>query len=164
MSRIGKQPIPIPDGVKVTVNNGTITVGKGDKTLSIRFSPAMTVAVDEAARLIQVTRPSDSREHRSLHGLTRSLINNMVIGVTQGYEKYLEIYGAGYGCNLQGNKLLLNCGFMGRGMNKPAQFEIEVPAGVEVEVQAPAARGDDIPARLAVRGPDKQQVHLIAVR
>ncbi len=162
MSRIGKQPIPIPEGVKAAVNDGTVTVSKSDKTLSLRFSPAITVEVDEAAKQIRVIRPSDSREHRSLQGLTRSLINNMVIGVTQGYEKRLEIYGAGYGCNLQGNKLLLNCGFMGRGLSRPAQFVIDVPPEVEVEVAAPAARGNDVPARLVIRGADKQKVHQFA--
>ncbi len=162
MSRVGKQPIPIPDGVKVVVSDGTVTVSKGDKTLSLRHLPTMTVVVDESAKEVRVDRPSDSREHRSQHGLTRSLINNMVVGLAQGYEKKLEIYGAGYSWNLQGNKLQLNCGFMGRGLNRPAQFEIDVPAGVEIEVAVPAARGNDIPGRLAVRGADKQQVHQFA--
>ncbi len=162
MSRVGKQPIPIPDGVEVSVNNDTIQVSKGNASLSLQFSRKMKVEVDEAGKQIVVSRPDDSRQSRSLHGLTRSLINNMVVGVTQGYEQRLEIYGAGYGCNLQGNKLLLNCGFMGRGLNRPAQFEFEVPPGVEVVVEAPAARGDDIPARLIVRGPDKQCVHQFA--
>jgi large subunit ribosomal protein L6 len=162
MSRVGKQPISIPDGVKVAVDKGIVTVSKGDKTLSLQFSHVMKVEVDEAAKNVNVSRPSDSRQHRSLHGLTRSLINNMVVGVTQGYEKKLEIYGAGYGCNLQGNKLQLNCGFMGRGQNAPAQFEIEVPSGIEIQVVTPAARGNDTPARLTVRGADKQQVHQFA--
>jgi large subunit ribosomal protein L6 len=162
MSRVGKQPISIPDGVKVTVGNGTVTVGKGEKSLSLQYDRQMKVEVDESVGQIVVTRPSDSRQHKSLHGLTRSLINNMVVGVTQGYEKKLEIYGAGYGCNLQGNKLHLNCGFMGRGLRAPAQFVLDVPAGVEVEVQAPAARGNDTPARLSIRGSDKQAVHQFA--
>ncbi|MBN1342213.1 MAG: 50S ribosomal protein L6 [Phycisphaerae bacterium] len=162
MSRVGKQPIPIPDGIKVTVSGRTVTVTKDDKSLSVCVVPEMAVEVDQGAKQVTVTRPSDSRQHRSLHGLTRSLINNMVVGLTKGYEKKLEIYGAGYGCNLQGNKLMLNCGYMGRGLNAPAQFEIPVPDGVEVQVDVPAARGNDVPARLTIRGTDKQKVHQFA--
>lgn len=162
MSRVGKQPISIPKGVTVTLQGGSVKVTKGDTTLEMRPHPAMTVEIDESAKQVRVSRPSDGREHRSLHGLTRSLINNMVLGVTTGYEKKLEIYGAGYSCNLEGRKLFLNCGYMGRGLNRKAQFEIEIPAGVEVQVDAPAARGDDVPARLTVRGAGKQQVHQFA--
>jgi len=162
MSRIGKQPIRLPDGVKAVISNGTLTVSKGDKKLSFQFHPDMRVEVDEVSHQIRVSRPSDSRQHRSLHGLTRALINNMVIGVTQGYERRLEIYGAGYGCTVQGNKLLLNCGFLGRGVNRPAQFEIEIPKEIEVKVEVPAARGNEVPAKLVVRGMDKCAVHRFA--
>lgn len=162
MSRVGKQPVPIPDGVTVTIADGTVTVRKGEKSLSLRHSPQMKVEVDASARRVLVHRPSDSRQHRSLHGLTRSLIENMIVGVTKGYAKQLEIYGAGYGCSVQGTKLHLNCGFMGRGLRAPAQFVLDIPAGVEVQVQVPAARGNDTPAKLAVRGPDKQKVHQFA--
>jgi large subunit ribosomal protein L6 len=162
MSRVGKQPIGLPEGTKAAVSGNTVTVSKGDKKLGMQFHPAMKVEVDDAARQIRVSRPSDSREHKSLHGLTRALIHNMVVGVTQGYERKLEIYGAGYGCNVQGSKLFLNCGFLGRGLNRSAQFEFEVPKGVEVKVDVPAARGNDTPARLTIRGPDKQAVHEFA--
>jgi len=162
MSRVGKQPIPIPEGVTVTLQDGAVKVTKGDTTLEMRPHPAMTVEIDESAKQVRVSRPSDTREHRSLHGLTRSLINNMIEGVTKGFEKKLEIYGAGYSCNLEGEKLLLNCGYMGRGLRRKAQFEIDVPAGVDVEVTTPAARGDDVPAKLTVRGAGKQQVHQFA--
>ncbi len=162
MSRVGKQPIPIPDGVTVSVNGSSVSVSKGDKSLSLEVSPAIQVEVDTETKQIVVTRPSDSRQHRALHGLTRSLINNMIVGVTTGYEKKMELYGAGYSCNLQGNTLMLNCGYMGRGLNAPAQFTIPVPAGVEVTVETPAARGDDVPAKFTVKGIDKQQVHQFA--
>lgn len=162
MSRVGKQPIPIPDGVKITVSGTSVSVSKGDNSLSLEISPAMQVEVDEAAKQVVVSRPSDAREHRSLHGLTRSLINNMIVGVTTGYVKKMELYGAGYSCNLQGNNLMLNCGFMGRGLNAPAQFSIPVPQGIEVTVETPAARGDDVPAKFTVKGIDKQRVHQFA--
>jgi large subunit ribosomal protein L6 len=162
MSRVGKQPVRLPDGVKVVVAGGTITVSKASQSLTLKVHPDVMVKVDESSHEVQVNRPSDSREHRALHGLTRALINNMVIGVTQGYERRLEIYGAGYGCNLQGNKLLLNCGFLGRGVGRPAQFEIEVPKGVEVKVDVPAARGNEVPAKLTIRGSDKAVVHRFA--
>ncbi len=162
MSRVGKQPIRLPDGVKVVIGNGVVTVSKGDKSLSLKHHPAMKVEVDESPRQVRVSRPSDSRENRALHGLTRALINNMVIGVTQGYERKLEIYGAGYSCNVQGTKLLLNCGFLGRGVGRPAQFELDIPKGIEVKVEVAAARGNDVPAKLTIRGADKQSVHRFA--
>ncbi len=162
MSRVGKQPISLPDGVKAVVGQGTITVSKGDKSLSFQYHPNMTIEVDEKGRQVRVTRPDDTRQNRSLHGLTRALVNNMVEGVTKGYERRLEIYGAGYSCNKAATKLLLNCGFIGRGQGRPAQFEIEIPKGIDVHVEVPAARGNDIPAKLVVRGADKQMVHAFA--
>ncbi len=162
MSRVGKQPIPIPDGVTVTLADGTVTVSKADTTLSTRVSTAMRIDIDQQAKQVVVSRPSDSREHRSLHGLTRTLIHNLVVGVTEGFVKKMEIYGAGYNWNLQGNRLLVNCGYMGRGLHRTAQFEIDVPSDIEVTVDVPAARGDEIPGKLTVKGPDKQRVHQFA--
>jgi large subunit ribosomal protein L6 len=109
MSRIGKQPIPLPRGVEITRNNGSIQV-KGPKgTLQRQLPSAMEVQVGDGQ--LQVVRPSDSKEHRSLHGLTRTLVANMVKGVTEGYTKTLEIQGVGYRATLAGKTLNLTVGY-----------------------------------------------------
>ena len=106
MSRIGRKPINIPAGVTASVDNGVITV-KGPKgTLDFKFNPAMTVEIK--GDVIEVTRPNDAKENRSLHGLTRTLIHNMVIGVTEGYSKTLEVNGVGYRVQKQGNKCVIH--------------------------------------------------------
>jgi large subunit ribosomal protein L6 len=109
MSRIGKMPVQIGKGVEVKKSNGTLTV-KGPKgELSLEVHPAMTVVVDEAE--VRVERPSDQKEHRALHGLTRSLIANMMTGVTAGFSKTLEIVGVGYRADAKGKGITLNLGF-----------------------------------------------------
>ena len=116
MSRIGKQPIPVPAGVTVTIEGNKITT-KGPKgELSYEFNPMMSIA-QEGEELI-VSRPDDSREAKAFHGLTRSLVNNMVVGVHEGYEKKLELVGVGYRAAKQGNKLTLTLGF-----SHPVEFE-----------------------------------------
>ena len=125
MSRIGRKPINIPAGVTASVDNGVITV-KGPKgTLDFKFNPAMTVEIK--GDVIEVTRPNDAKENRSLHGLTRTLIHNMVIGVTEGYSKTLEVNGVGYRAAKQGKKLVLNLGY-----SHPV--EMEDPEGLESKV------------------------------
>ena len=110
MSRIGKLPINIPGGVTITVGDDNTVVVKGPKgELSEKISPKMHVSMDNG--VLHVTRPDDMKENRALHGLSRSLINNMVIGVTHGYSKSLEIVGVGYRAQKQGNKLVLNLGY-----------------------------------------------------
>ena len=109
MSRIGRMPVEIPAGVTVTVNGNTVTV-KGPKgTLTKSFSERITVAIE--GNQVLVTRPTDEKEDRSLHGLTRSLLNNMVVGVSQGYSKTLEIVGVGYRVAQQGKTLTFNLGY-----------------------------------------------------
>ncbi len=146
MSRIGKLPITIPAGVTITVaDDNTVTV-KGPKgQLCEKLAPSMEVAVD--AGVLTVKRPNDLKESRSLHGLSRSLINNMVIGVTDGFQKKLEINGAGYRAQKQGNKLVLNMGY-----SHPVEFT--EPEGIEFEVPAPN--------RISVKGISKQKVGQIA--
>ena len=110
MSRIGKLPINIPGGVTITVGDDNTVVVKGPKgELSEKISPKMHVSMDNG--VLHVTRPDDMKENRALHGLSRSLINNMVVGVTHGYSKSLEIVGVGYRAQKQGNKLVLNLGY-----------------------------------------------------
>ena len=163
MSRIGKKPIPVPSGVQVAVSDRTVKA-KGPKgELSWQFPGEVTVEVDSGASLVKVGRMGDSSRVRALHGLSRALIANMVVGVAQGYEKKLEIYGTGYGCQVKGGRFLLNCGYMGRGVDaegKPreAQFVIEIPKGLTVTVEVPAARGETEPAKFTVTGADKQLV------
>ena len=145
MSRIGKQPIPVPSGVEVTIDGSTVTV-KGPKgTLSQTFQPAMQIAREEDT--ILVTRPDDTRTNRSLHGLTRTLISNMVTGVSDGFFRNLEIVGVGYRAALKGTDLELNLGYS-HPVLKVAEENItfEVPA----------------PNRITVRGIDKQRVGQIA--
>jgi large subunit ribosomal protein L6 len=116
------------------------------------------VAVDEGAKLVRVGRNSDDKQAMANHGLTRALVANMVKGVSQGFERRLQIYGTGYNCKLQGKTLHLNIGFSGRRRGVGSQIEIPVPSTLEVVVEREAARGDNEPAQFVVRGFDKQQV------
>ena len=109
MSRVGKMPIPVPQGVSVDINNSDVSV-KGPKgELQRRFSPEMSIELKEDA--LTVSRPSDDRQHRSLHGLTRALLANMVQGVTEGYDRYLDIVGVGYRVEQRGEDLVISIGF-----------------------------------------------------
>ena len=128
MSRIGKQPIPVPAGVEVKIDGSTVSV-KGPKgELTREFQPILGIGMDEGE--IVVSRPDETREARSLHGLTRTLINNMVVGVSEGYKKTLEIQGVGYRAALNGNKLELALGF-----SHPVVIEAE--EGITFEVPNP---------------------------
>ena len=147
MSRIGKMPVEIPSGVEVKVEGQTVTVRGPKGTLTQEFHPDMVIALE--GNTLTVQRPSDEKNHRALHGLTRSLIANMIEGVTKGYQKNLEITGVGYRAALQGNKLVLSMGF-----SHPVEFEPE--PGIEFEVPAPT--------RISVKGIDKQLVGETAAR
>ena len=126
MSRIGRMQITIPAGVKVEVSETNFVTVTGPKgTLGEQISPAMEVKID--GNVLTVNRPSDEKEHKSLHGLSRSLINNMVVGVTDGYKKQLEINGVGYKAAKEGKKLVLNIGY-----SHPVIFE--EPAGITFDV------------------------------
>ena len=145
MSRIGKQPITVPDGVEITIAPELVKV-KGPKgELEERVSRDIGVAQENGE--IVVTRSTDRGEHRALHGLTRSLIANMVEGVTSGFEKRLEIQGVGYRAQLQGNKIVLALGY-----SHPV--EVSAPSGIEFEVPQPT--------RITVRGISKQAVGEVA--
>ena len=111
MSRVGKKPVPVPDGVTVRVADRTITVEGPLGTLDRQFRPEVTVEFDQKEKLIRVRRHNDDRQTRALHGLTRALIQNMVTGVTQGYERRLEIHGIGYLAAVRGDTLQLRLGF-----------------------------------------------------
>lgn len=156
MSRIGTKPIDLPSNVKAEVKGNTVSVNGPKGQLSWSFAPALQVSLED--NRILVKRPDDRKQNRALHGLTRALIANMVHGVNHGYQRRLLIYGTGYSCTVKGQNLDLNIGFMGRSINKGPQFSIPIPKGIEVVVETPAARGDNEPARLLVKGIDKQLV------
>ena len=141
MSRIGKQPIPVPDGVEITIEPQLVRV-KGPKG-ELQERVSRDIGVEQQNGEILVSRPTDRGEHRALHGLTRSLIANMIQGVTEGFEKRLEIQGVGYRAQLQGKKLVLALGY-----SHPV--ELDAPAGIDFEVPQPT--------RIVVRGISKQAV------
>lgn len=147
MSRIGRMPITVPAGVDVKLKDSTLTVKGAKGTLEKEFHKDMTIKIENGKILVE--RPSDEKQHRALHGLTRTLINNMVIGVTQGYEKALEINGVGYRAQKQGKKLVLTLGY-----SHPV--EMEEPAGITVDVPAPN--------KIIVKGVDKQAVGEFAAK
>jgi large subunit ribosomal protein L6 len=147
MSRIGRLPITVPTGVDVSIDGRTVTV-KGPKgTLSRDLHPDMAVSREDGN--VVVSRPTEQKVHKQLHGLTRTLVNNMVVGVTDGYRKGLEITGVGYRATLVGKKLQLNLGY-----SHP--IEIDPPEGISFEVENPT--------RLAVVGIDKELVGQVAAQ
>lgn len=142
MSRIGIKPVNIPANVEVKIDNHNYAVVKGPKgQIEQQLPKVLTIEVEGS--VINVSRPNDDKENRSLHGLTRTLINNMVVGVTDGFAKTLEIVGVGYRAQKQGNKLVLNLGF-----SHPV--EMEDPNGIETAVEGTN--------KIIVKGIDKQQV------
>lgn len=145
MSRVGCKPIPIPNGVKVNVKSGTVEVEGSKEKLSVSIPPKTKVVID--GDLLKVDKTEESREARALHGLARSLINNMVIGVTEGFKKRLEIIGVGYRAQVGGKTLTLNVGY-----SKPKEYLI--PDGVKVSVE------DN--TKILVEGADKQLVGEVA--
>ena len=147
MSRIGRLPIPVPSGVDVTIDGRNVTVTGPRGSLSRALHPDMTVSREDGT--IVVTRPTEQKTHKQLHGLTRTLVNNMVIGVTDGYRKGLEITGVGYRAAKAGEKLQLNLGYS-------HQIEIDPPSGISFELENPT--------RLAVIGIDKELVGQIAAK
>ncbi|MFL5686124.1 MAG: 50S ribosomal protein L6 [Chloroflexota bacterium] len=147
MSRIGRLPIAVPSGVDVTIDGRQVTVKGPRGSLTRTLHPDMSVSQEDGS--LVVTRPTEQKTHKQLHGLTRTLVNNMVVGVTDGYRKGLEITGVGYRAALSGRKLTLNLGY-----SHP--IEIDPPEGISFEVENPT--------RLAVVGIDKELVGQIAAQ
>ena len=152
MSRIGKKPISLPAGVKVTVDGNTVTVQGPKGTLTQALPEEITITQEDNQILVQ--RANDDKQQRSFHGLSRALIANMVEGVTNGFEKKLELVGVGYRAQMQGKKLVISIGF-----SHPV--EVDAPEGIEFEVPAPT--------RITIKGIDKQLVgntaaHIRAIR
>ena len=141
MSRIGKHPIAVPAGVDVKIDGSTVTV-KGPKgTLTKEFKPSMKITSE--AGQIKVERPDDEASNRALHGLTRTLIHNMVVGVTEGFEKQLEIQGVGYRCEKKGKDLILKIGY---------SHDVIVSDTDDIKIEAPQ------PNQIVIKGIDKQKV------
>ena len=141
MSRIGRMPITVPEGVDVKLDGNVITVKGKNGTLTRELNPAMNVAID--GNVITVTRPNDEKQNRSLHGLTRTLINNMIIGVTEGYKKTLEVNGVGYRVQKQGKQVVMNLGYS-------HQAIVEENDDIALTVEGTN--------KIIVSGPDKQKV------
>lgn len=144
MSRIGKKPVPLPSGVKCHVSGSDVTVESSKGKLMITHRPEVTVKVE--GDQVVVDRTQDTRTGRAMHGLTRALINNMVIGVSEGFKKELEINGVGWTAQVQGKSINLNVGYADT-------RKLDIPMGVDVQVQG---------NKIAVSGPDKQAVGQLA--
>jgi len=147
MSRIGKLPVKIPSGVTVTVKDHSVSVKSGNSELTRQLNPEMKVTVNGDTVIVE--RPSESKTHRSLHGLTRTLVWNMIEGVSKGYEKQLELVGVGYRASRQGEALVLNVGYS-------HQVRYPVPKGITIDVPEPT--------RINIKGASKEDVGQVAAQ
>jgi len=143
MSRIGKKPVPVTAGVKVTVNDHHVKVEGPKGKLELDVHPAIVVKYDDARKELVVTRPDDERQSKALHGLVRSLLNNMVVGVSQGYKKSLEVIGVGYKVEQKGKNLVFSVGYANT-------IPLTIPTGLTVQL--------DGANKVHITGPDKQLV------
>ena len=142
MSRIGRAPITVPAGVEISIADNNVVTVKGAKgTLTQQFNANMAIAMENG--VLTVSRPNDAKENRALHGLTRTLINNMIVGVTEGFKKELDVNGVGYRVAKEGNKLVMNLGFS-------HQVIMEERDGISIEVPGPN--------KIIISGADKQKV------
>ena len=142
MSRIGRAPITVPAGVEITVKEGNDVTVKGPKgTLERKFAPQMIIEIE--GNTIHVKRPNDEKQNCALHGLTRTLLNDMVVGVTQGFEKKLEIQGVGYKASKEGKNLVMNLGY---------SHQVIVPETADIQIDVPDAN------HIVIKGMDKQKV------
>jgi large subunit ribosomal protein L6 len=149
MSRIGKKPVAVPKGVKVEQHEQTVKVTGPLGSAELTYDPCLTVKIEDSGSRIDVINPQpEARRNKELHGTTRALLANMIVGVTQGYQKKMEIYGTGYNVKEQGGKLVLSVGFA-------HVVEMPVPKGVKVTIDVPATRGNDVPAKFSLSSVDK---------
>jgi len=157
MSRIGRMPVPLPSGVAAKLQDHQLTVEGPKGKLSRHLPEEMTIQIGDGQ--ISVQRPSDQRQHRALHGLTRALVANMVHGVTAGFQKTLDLHGVGYRAQLQNDRLVLQVGF-----SHP--IEVVPPAGIKMELETftPTLENQYLSARILVSGIDKEVVGLICAK
>jgi large subunit ribosomal protein L6 len=150
MSRIGKKAIAIPAGVTVEAKGSSIKVTGPKGTLEMECVSGIDVTVDAEAKQVLVVNPKpDTRQFKALHGTMRSLLNNMVVGVSTGYEKAMQIFGTGYNLKEVNGKIVLAVGFC-------HTVEVPIPKGVTVDIKSPSTRGNDVPAAFTLLGSDKQ--------
>lgn len=148
MSLIGKKPVEIPAGVKVELVKDVLKIAGAKDSLTLKLAGAITVTVDEAGKKVVVGRKSDDRFAKAMHGTTRAHIANMMLGVTKGFSKAMQVFGTGYSVKVQGSELHLTVGTA-----KPFCFAI--PQGVAINIKTPNARGNDNPAEFVVSGADR---------
>jgi large subunit ribosomal protein L6 len=149
MSRIGKKPVAVPKGVKVEQHEQTVKVTGPLGSAELSYDPCLTVRIEDSGSRIDVINPEpEARRNKELHGTTRALLANMIVGVTQGYQKKMEIYGTGYNVKEQGGKVVLSVGFA-------HVVEMPIPKGVKVTIDVAATRGNDVPAKFSLSSVDK---------
>jgi len=151
MSRLGKKPVAVPGGVKVNITGQTIQVEGPKGKLSFTYREQISTAFDANSKVVNVTRKDDTRDAKAFHGLTRAIIANMMIGVTEGYSKTLEVYGTGYGVKQEGNFLALTVGYAN-------VVKLPIPKDVKVAITVPQAKSNTVPAVFTISGPDKQVI------
>ena len=147
MSRVGKKPISIPSGVKIEQAGRTIKATGPKGTLQMDIHPTIDVQVD-GGQVTLVNPEPEKREYRAMHGTMRALMNNLLVGVSSGFDREMRIFGTGYNLKVQGSKLVLQVGFC-------HPIELEIPQGVKGEIKTPATKGNDVPAIFTLSGPDK---------
>ncbi len=150
MSRVGKKPIDVPQGVKVEQKGQMVKASGPLGNLTLDVHPDIRVRVDDRQIMVINDQP-ESRWHKQLHGTMRALLSNMVMGVSRGFEKKMELYGTGYNIKEQGPTLVLQIGFC-------HPVELPIPTGIKVNIEVPATRGNDVPAKFSVAGIDKHLV------
>lgn len=151
MSRIGKKLISIPSGVKVEQSGNVIKATGPKGTLQVDCHQAINVTINDGKEIVVSNPQEDVRQCRALHGTVRALINNMIVGVSKGFERKMQIFGTGYNIKEQGGKLVLQVGYC-------HPVELAIPKGVTLEIKTPATRGNDVPALFTILGNDKQQL------
>jgi large subunit ribosomal protein L6 len=148
MSRIGNKPVDVPQGVKVEHAHRIVKVTGPLGSMQLAYDPCLTVNVEDGRKITIVNPEPEVRRNKELHGTTRALIANMMVGVTAGYQRGMEIYGTGYSVKEQGGKLILTVGFA-------HTVEMPIPAGVKVTIEVAATRGNEVPAKFTLSGTDK---------
>lgn len=155
MSRIGKKAVKVPSAVKVELTPALLKLSAGPQSLTLDIHPRIDVAHDGQANEINVARKGDDRLARAMHGTTRALIANMIVGLTKGFEKGIHIYGTGYGVKQEGTNLIISVGYA-----QPAK--VAIPQGITLDIATPNARGNDTPAVFTVKGANKAVVGQLA--
>ena len=152
MSRIGKKAIEVPSGVTLELVGSTLKASGPKGKLEFQCHPDIKIEVDNASKSVVVENPKpDNRFCNAMHGTVRALVNNVIVGVSKGFERKMEIFGTGYNIKEQGGKLVLSIGFC-------HPIELAIPKSVKLNIEVPATRGNDVPAKFSLTGPDKHEL------